>query len=421
MDAKKYQTRREALVQKYQRTLFVIPSGHKATRSHSVNYRFKVHSDFYYLTGFDVDGAVLILSNQKSYLLWPQRDALHQVWDGDDADPSAQQKGELELARPQQLNEILGAHLAQVDRLATSVGMSSEVQEAIWPLLSYGRSHRGRKMGSPLSFCDSRPLIGWLRHRKDAGEIQDMQEAAMRSSKVHRALMQENWIGFSEKEVSNWIESQFLKEGLQWPAYETIVGSGDRSVVLHARASEKIIQKDEMLLIDAGGEWKGYCADITRTFPVGAKFSKEQALVYKAVQKAQEAVIKSLAVGRTLIDLHQEALTRMLEELQQAGFSKLDMTAMKELMPHNTSHWIGMDVHDPSPYLDEGGEPVKLEAGMSLTIEPGLYFRDSKFGSAFQGIGVRIEDDIVVTDAGADVLTSVPKTIEEIESLRAKA
>ena len=422
METNQYQKRREALVQNNQRTLFVIPSGVEAWRSHSVHYRFKGHSDFQYLTGLQIPGAVLVLSAGGSYLLRPERSELHKIWDGEDNSAANDADlGALQFSTPEKLDEIVKSHLLQVDRLAVPAGLVPQVDQTLLTNLSYSRSHRGRKRGQPLALMDSRPLVGQHRHVKTAAEIELLKQAGARSSRVHKSLMSEKMIGRTEREIANWIESQFLSEGLQWVAYESIVGSGPRSVVLHARASDRVIQKGDLVLVDAGGEWQGYCADITRTIPADLKFTAEQKSIYQAVQKAQAAVIANVAIGRSLIELHQVGLEILLIETQKAGVALKNIDDIKTLMPHQTSHWIGLDVHDPSPYLDEDGNPIKLQTGMTFTVEPGLYFRDSAFGDKYRDIGVRIEYDIVVTARGAELLTSVPRDVEEIEELRRKS
>jgi Xaa-Pro aminopeptidase len=418
METNQYQNRREALVKNNQRTLFVIPSGVEAWRSHSVHYRFKGHSDFHYLTGLQIPGAVLVLSAAGNYLLRPERSELHKIWDGEDHSGDDASLQGLQFSTSEKLDEIIKSHLLQVDRMAVPAGVVSDVDQILLSNLSYSRSHRGRKSGQPLSLSDSRPLVGRHRHIKNASEIELLKQAGARSSRVHKKLMTEKLIGKTEREVANWVEAQFLSEGLQWVAYESIVGSGPRSVILHARASDRLIQKGDLVLIDAGGEWQGYCADITRTMPADAKFSTEQKTIYQAVQKAQAEVIKSVAIGRSLVELHQIALDSMLVSLQNSGLAVKGMDELKTLMPHQTSHWLGLDVHDPSPYLDEEGDPIKLQTGMTFTVEPGLYFRDTAFGEKYRDIGVRIEDDIVVTERGAELLTSVPRDVDEIEDLR---
>jgi Xaa-Pro aminopeptidase len=216
------------------------------------------------------------------------------------------------------------------------------------------------------------------------------------------------------------MEANFLLEDMQWTAYETIVGSGIRATVLHARASNRVIQNGDLILIDAGGEWGGYCADITRTFPAFGPFSADQRLIYEIVFSAQKHVLESIKPGVSLKELHLAGADKLIEGLSRAGHRESEVRrALAKLMPHSTSHWIGMDVHDPSPYVGDDGSALRLSPGMTFTVEPGLYFREENLFPAYYGIGVRIEDDIVVTERGFELLSCAPKEIEEIELLRA--
>jgi Xaa-Pro aminopeptidase len=221
-------------------------------------------------------------------------------------------------------------------------------------------------------------------------------------------------IGRTEREVCNSIESGLLANGMQWLAYETIVGTGSRSALLHARATDRVIAEDDVVMIDAGGEWRGYCSDITRTFPAGQRYTGEQRAIYELVLTAQKLALGAAQPGQTLVHLNQLAQDALRDGLARLGLvGGGDPDPLKSLMPHSTSHWIGLDVHDPSPYHDESGEPVRLQPGMCFTVEPGLYLAGRH--------GVRIEDDVLITPTGSEVLSSVPKEIEEIEEARAHA
>lgn len=231
--------------------------------------------------------------------------------------------------------------------------------------------------------------------------------------------MERSWIGKTEREVCLWVEGRFLLEGMPWTAYETIVGSGDRSTVLHAWASERRIGKDDLILVDAGGEWNGYCSDITRVIPAGSRFTTEQKEIYEVVLAAHHEVVRAVKPGISLEELNRTAAEIMIQELSRRGNREaLIRERIGELFPHNVGHWIGGDVHDPSPYVDGEGRPLALREGMCLTVEPGLYFRDPKIAGRYHGIGVRIEDNVVVTRNGCERLNDVPKEIEEIEALR---
>ncbi len=393
-----FKNRRQLLGERYSRSLFVIPSGTQAMRSHSVGYRYKTPSDFFYLTGLEMADAILIVAGQKSYLLREAADSLKQLW-GDEEVLSAKSLATLsdvQLAERSQLEEIIRSHAMDIDRVALPLGRDVQLEQQILSLLSHSRRLRGRFEGAPLMLCDSRTLVGSLRLVKDTQEIESMRQAARRSSLVHTELMKQSFVGKTEKEICVWIESEFLKQGMLWTAYETIVGAGIRSTVLHARASNKIVQQGELILVDAGGEWQGYCADITRVIPAGKKFSSEQREVYQKVLDVQKSVIQAVRPGQTLQGLH-EMVTEVFGEFFR--------------MPHMTSHWIGLDVHDPSAYVDDNGKAILLVAGMCFTVEPGIYLPE-------RGFGIRIEDDILVTATGSEVLSVAPKEVDEIEFIK---
>lgn len=412
----KYTYRRQSLGSQFSRTLFVIPSGELRMRSHSVAYRFKVASDFLYLCGVEVAEAYLVVAGEKSYFLSDHAGKTAALWEDVNSLMSEDQEKlfNIEFAAVSKLQEILQDHLRDFDRLAFPVGRSEWLDRTLLEQVSFQNRRRSRFTSVPLALCDSRTLVGRLRHKKEADEIDFMRTAAQKSSAVYQELFQKNLLGASERDIANFLESEFMKQGMHWTAYETIVGSGERGTTLHARATERILRSGETVLIDAAGEWQGYCADITRVLPVGKSFSKEQKTIYEIVLKAQKEVLKGIRPGETLTSLHETAQQFLLEGLKEAGITG----EISELMPHSTSHWIGMDVHDPSSYVDESGNAVKLSEGMSFTVEPGLYFRDKS--SAYYGIGVRIEDDVVVTDQGCEILSSAPKEVEEIENLRSK-
>ncbi len=387
-----YQKRRLALAQTFSRTLFVIPSGLEASRSHSVRYRFKVASDFFYLTGLQLSDAILIIAGAKCYLLQKQDHDL--LW-GEHTLMSTQdveRANGVNFDDHDRLSQILEDTLENFDRIAMPIGRDTHVDQIIHGRLSFNRK-KARTQTDVLALCDSRTLVGSLRAVKDVGEIADLRQAGYRSSMVHKLVMQQNWVGKTERELANYIEGHFLLQNMQFTSYETIVGSGERSTILHARATDRIINADEIILIDAGAEWNGYCADITRAIPSGRLFTQAQRAAYHVVLSAQKAALAQIKPGVTLKQIHQAAV----ESLPQKS------------MPHSTSHWIGLDVHDPCAYVDDEGRDIKLKAGMCFTVEPGSYL---------EGIGVRIEDDVVVTEEGYELLTSAPKEIEEIETLR---
>jgi len=421
MEQNKYILRRKAVNEKFNSTLFIIPSGIAAKRSHSVNYRFKVHSEFFYLTGLQDEECILILG-QKNYLCVPDYDANAVMWGDQDVHQTLREQADrfkdLEIISASQFRKVALEILKNYARVVTPLGLRRDLEGDLLQMLATFHRQKGR-----IDLGDSRPLTGMLRHIKDADEVKALEMAGQLSSKVHRELMSQKLVGQSEKQICQWIEGHFLLNQMAWASYETIVGSGVRAVNLHARASDKKVMEGELVLIDAGGEWQGYCADITRTIPAAGRFTEKQKEIYNVVLSAQHAVLKNIRPGTSLNDLHQVTLQSLTEGLCQLGFSQdLIKKNRLKLMPHSTSHWIGLDVHDPSAYVDDNGNPIRLQKDMAFTVEPGLYFRDgihSEF-ARYLDIGVRIEDDVLVTEAGYWSLTDVPKEVEEIEYLRSQ-
>jgi Xaa-Pro aminopeptidase len=408
-----FDLRRRALGERYSRTLFIIPSGEQAMRSHSVGFKYKVPSDFMYLVGLEIPGAVLVLRGSVCLLLKQRSKA--SVWD--DVSLDDRSAGAITVDSADRLEDVVRSQLGEVDRVACPIGRNRHVDLLSVACIAYAR---GRRLLTPLALVDSRSLTGTLRLTKDENEIVLMREAARRSSRVHRGIMELSFVDKSEEELSWKIEAGFLAEGMQWTAYETIVGSGPRATLLHARPTKRVMNQGELVVVDAGGEFEGYCADITRTLPVGARFTEEQKKLYQVVLGAQKQVIQAVAPGMTLQDLNTLAQESLRDGLSRQGFTRPSTDRFNLLMPHSTSHWIGMDVHDPAPQIDDSGAPILLAPGMCFTVEPGLYFRDKwdEYASLIN-MGCRIEDDIVVTAKGCELLSDVPKEVEEIEALRA--
>ncbi len=416
-----FKNRRHTLGNTYSRTLFVIPSGSTAKRSHSVKYRFKPASDFSYLCGLHVEGALLLILGEKTYLLSEKND--DRIWGESDAlmDEDRLLSKDIIFDSLNRLEDIVLGHIHEFDRMALSLGRDQSTETSLLSSISYDRKLRGRK-GAPLVICDSRTLVGTARLVKSREEILSLKEAGTRSSRVHTLLMQQSLIGKTERQICNFIEAGFLMENMQWTAYETIVGAGQRSTLLHARATDRVVQDGDLILVDAGGEWKGYCSDITRVIPAGRKFSEAQKQIYQVVLAAQKAALAAVKPGNTLQEIHDLAQEVLMEGLARLGFpGTLVRQNMGAIMPHSTSHWMGLDVHDPSPYVDDSGGPIRLSSGMCFTVEPGLYFNGLEPFKKYKSIGVRIEDNVIVTESGCEHFSAVPKEVEAIEQLRSQA
>jgi len=417
-----YKKRRQTLGQRYSNTLFIIPSGDLARRSHSVYYRFKVPSDFFYLTGLSIPESVLIIYQEKSFLLQNLPSSEAQIF-GENlfnihlANDSL--KNDFHIDSLQNLESLLKSYVTNADRLALPIGRVTMIDQLALQLISYSQTTRKRPRSTPIQLSDSHAFIGLLRLIKDQAEILQLEQACQKSSSAHEQLMKMQWIGASEQQVAQHIEKLFLEMQMPWTAYETIVGSGPRTTFLHSNPSAKIIDRTDLILVDAGAEKNGYCADITRVFPAAKRFSVLQKEMYEVVLQTQKEVIKNIQPGKNLNDLHQLTLSLINELLQKNGHPLQTRNQLELFMPHSTSHWLGLDVHDPSPYFNDDGRPIQLKAGMCFTVEPGLYFNQTEGPfKNYLGLGIRIEDDVLVTEQGSCVLTSAPKETEEIETLR---
>lgn len=250
---------------------------------------------------------------------------------------------------------------------------------------------------------------------KNKEAVKAMRTACGISSQLHTLSMTGAVVGLSEKQLAEKISRVYetTKAG-SW-AYPMLVGAGSRTTIIHASPTQKKIKDGELVLIDMGVKYQGFASDITRTWPAGKKFSKEQKTIYQIVLKAQKEVIKAAKPGETLTGLHALAREVLLEGLLRHKVIKKD--ELNEVFPHKTSHWIGRLVHDACPYFNEDETAVKLEAGMLFTVEPGLYLKDRK--DKFSDIGIRIEDVVLVTEDGCETISSVAKEVDEIEELRA--
>lgn len=249
---------------------------------------------------------------------------------------------------------------------------------------------------------DLREELGLRRLIKTDAQIQKMRDIAQRSARAHAKVQQISWIGKTEKDVAFAFASALQDEGVQEFAYKTIVAAGERALILHGRPTDRKIEKEDLILIDAGGFLEGACADITRTWSASGKLTGEQKKIHDIVSGAQKAAIAKCVVGSSLDEVHETAKAFFREALLAEG-----ETFQEEWFPHRTSHWLGIEVHEAAPYYEKNGEAIRFETGMILTVEPGLYFRGEKAPAKWRGIGVRIEDDILITDKGPETLSDI--------------
>jgi Xaa-Pro aminopeptidase len=424
-----FSERRARLLQSIHPGVLVLFSTPTAIRNNDVEHEFRQSSDLFYLSGFDEPETVLVLSSvaekEKFVLFVRPRDPERETWDGRRAGIEGALKDfGADAAYPvSELASRLPELLLGASELHYSLGRHREQDDVVLSALEGARRRGRRGAVYPTRVVDGEVKLHELRLFKTVEEIEIMRRASQISGEAHVAAMKAAAPGVNECEIDALFRGIFRKNGCERPAYEPIVGSGVNATILHYHKNNREMQAGELLLIDAGCELEYYASDVTRTFPVSGRFSAEQRQIYEIVLEAQERAIDKAKPGATLDDVHvasAEVITRGLIALGlvDGPFDE----AMKEqrykpFYMHKCSHWLGMDVHDVGAYYQNGkGRP--LEPGMVLTVEPGIYVAENATGAAerYRGIGVRIEDDVLVTEAGNDVLTAhIPRTVDAVE------
>ena len=408
----------------------VFPSAPLAVRNRDVEHPYRQDSDLYYLTGLEEPESLLVLTNQheehRVVLFVRPKKREREIWDG----PRAGVEGAVEafgadVAFPiDELPKRLPDYLGNVERLHYRLAQNDEADAKIFDCLNLLRRGVRRGVTAPEVIIDSSVHLHEMRLRKSDAELATMRRAAAITREAHLRAMRITRPGMHEYEIDAELLHIFRKHGSQRPAYESIVGSGPNATILHYRAGDRVMNDGELVLIDAGCELGYYASDVTRTFPVNGRFSNEQRAVYDVVLRAQKAGIEAVKPGVTLEALHEGAARSITEGLLGIGLLEGDVDALieeKKYEPfymHRTSHWLGMDVHDVGHYYVEG-EHRPFEPGFVLTVEPGVYIATDADGvdERWRGIGVRIEDDVVVTKSGHDVLTDgIPKEIDDVEA-----
>lgn len=403
-----------------------------ARRSNDVEYDYRPDSDLFYLTGFEEPEGVLLLRNiggeLSATLFLRDRDPEKETWDGHrmGVERAKEQLG-LDATFPiDKLDEVLPKLLEGVERLFFRWGRDHSFERKLHGIIERLRFKSRRGGVYPHTWIDSGLVLHELRVLKDETELGLMRRAAAITHEAHRAAMRVALPGAYEYDVEAELVRCFLRRGSAKEAYVSIVAAGSNATVLHYRDKGGRLEEGELLLIDAGCESRYYASDITRTFPIGGRFSGPQRAAYDVVLAAQKAAIDAVAPGRTLEAIHETALRIITEGLIDIGVldgeldQLLEDQAFKPYFMHRSSHWLGMDVHDVGAYF-RGREPRVLELGMVLTVEPGLYFGEgSGAPEAFAGIGIRIEDDILVTESGYENLNAeLPKDPDELEAILA--
>lgn len=409
----------------------VFPAAPVRIRNNDVEHAYRQDSDLYYLTGFEEPHSVLVVTGahpeHQTVLFVQPRDPAREVWDGPrlGAEGAVAELG-VDAAFPiGELAERLPEYLEGVETLHYPVGQGHPFDARLFAAVRAAKQ-RGRRSGRafPTTFVGPLHGVHEMRLKKDEAELEAMRRAAAVTAEAHRRAMVVARPGMHEYEVQAEMDRIFRAAGCERTAYDSIVGSGPNATILHYRANRRLMEKGDLLLIDAGCELDFYASDVTRTFPVSGRFTEPQRALYQLCLDAQMAAIDATKPGATLDDLHEAAARVIGAGLLELGLIEgtldevMEEQRYKDFFMHKTSHWIGMDVHDVGAYFTDG-EPRPLEPGMVLTIEPGIYVAtDAEVDGKWQGIGIRIEDDILVTEAGNENLTrAIPKTIAEIEAL----
>ena len=415
--------------------LVIVSSLPEATRSNDVHYPYRSSSDMLYMCGWSDPESTLVFYHEDgqwiAHLFVQPKDTLMEIWEGRRPGvEGALRDWAVDRASP---SHELSSHLHEFLEKAVRVHLRTGINPSIDSIVVSAVEKRDRKRQhfgtGPISVEDPSRRIAEMRLRKSEQEIDQMRYAADVSSKAHELAMAASKDGIHEYQIQSIIEGFFVYGGTSGWAYPSIVGCGENATILHYTVNNSPCQSNEIILIDAGAEYNGYAADITRSWPIGGTFSDAQKEIYEIVLDAQEKAIDACRVGNPYNMPHEVACKALAEGLIRLGIitqsldEALDFESgdLRKWYMHNTGHWLGLDVHDVGTYKPDG-TPRLLEAGMVLTVEPGLYFGawrpDVDCPERYANIGIRIEDDVLVTNGDPDVLTdSCPKTIDDIERI----
>ena len=420
----------------------IIPAAREAVRSHDTHYRYRQNSDFFYLTGFEEPEAIAVIApgKEKKFTMFVRpRDLEQEIWNGYRAGvEGAVRDYSADEAFPiSEFDEKLSEIMDGPETLYYAFGHTSpEMDQRIIKQLTAMRETNRKPLEPPRTIVDPSSILHEMRVIKNEAEIEIMQTAADIAADAHVEAMKSVRAGMKEYEVEAMLEAYFRKRGAAGSSYTSIVGGGGNATVLHYISNQDELKDGELLLIDAGAEYRGYASDITRTFPINGRFTQAQRDIYDLVLKTQVSCVDMVRPGVRLEDLKTHSIELLTEGMVELGLLKGDPKKLIEekkymqFYMHNLGHYLGIDVHDAGRYY-HNGESRPAEVGMVMTIEPGLYISpdtsripddfNKDIPKQYLGIGVRIEDDVLVTKNGARVLTHrVPKEPEEIEALMAK-
>ena len=409
-------------------SVLLIPGAELLYRNADSTFPFRQDSSFYYMSGFCEPSSLIAIVKDKenisSIAFVPPKDKLKEIWDGYRAGPIGAVEDFLfdKAFDNSQIDVMLPDILHGSEQVLYPIGKKQGFDQRVidWTTSAASKDRHSKS----INIIDASSIIGNTRLIKDDHEIALIKEACDISAEAHIAAMKSVKNGDSEQQIESLYIHEFSKRGARYPAYNPIVAGGENACVLHYVENNQILEESDLLLVDAGCEYQMYAADITRTFPVSGKFSEEQLAVYEVVLDAMNAAIDCVKEGNSIMKPQEASEKVITEGLVKIGLLEGDPVelhksgAYKDFYMHKIGHWLGLDVHDAGDYM-EGDEFMKFKPGMITTIEPGIYISSSmNVDDKWKGIGVRIEDDILVTKDGNENLTKkVPSDPKEIESL----
>lgn len=415
-----FQARRKKLLEEIpEKSVVIIPNSRTSIRSNDTEYKFRPDSDFYYLTGFEEPNSVCILKKDKqgvTYILFVEpKDEKEEIWTGERAGIEGAKSSYLaDEAHP---IEKFDHHLKKLVRGAKHVylpfGKNKELDLRVTSLVGNLKQRNREAKPTPSGLLDPRDIVHRMRLIKEKEEIDLIQRAVDISSEAHTLAMTQTNPGMYEYELEALIDGHFRSNGGVGPAYTSIIAAGNNTTTLHYTKNDSEIKDGDLVLIDAGCEFNYYAADITRTFPANRRFTTPQKEIYDIVLDAQLQAIKEATPGKTVKDLFNKAVLVIVQGLKDLKLLKgsteeiIQKRKYKKFFMHRIGHWLGLDVHDAGPYIDDKGKPIRFSPGMVLTVEPGIYIlsKEETVPKEFRGIGVRIEDDVLITKDGNQVLT----------------
>lgn len=424
--------RRQLMRMMTEGSLAILPAAPQRHRNRDTEYPYRQDSDFLYLTGFLEPEAVAVLvphRPQGEYVLFCRdRDPVMEIWNGRRAGPDgAREHFGADDAYPiTDIDDILPGLLENKERIYYSMGYSAEFDSRLMGWVNQVRARARGGSHAPVEFVALEHLLHDMRLYKSPAEIKVMRRAAEIAAEAHTRAMRACRPEMMEYELEAEYMHSFRRAGA-WVSYNPIVAGGDNACILHYTENNQMLRDGDLVLVDAGAEFHGYASDITRTFPVNGRYTPAQRAIYELVLAAQQAALAHARPGRHWNEPHDAAVRALTEGLVTLGLLKGEVDALikseayRRFYMHRTGHWLGMDVHDVGDYKI-GGQWRVFEPGMVFTVEPGLYIPLGSKGVAkkWWGIGVRIEDDVLITKDGHEVLTrGVPKTVEDIEALMA--